>query len=106
MNISDLGYGADVEVVSEDDKYRTVNITGAESVNASMSKELVKNLTAAYIRTLDVLKAKTPWAKNVGIGILDAKRSGFCGPMKLKYHAGAVAAWEEAGYSVPDCAKP
>jgi len=36
---------------------------------------------------------------------MDAKLSGLCGPSKLKYHAGAVAAWEEAGYKVADCAK-
>ena len=28
-----------------------------------------------------------------------------CGPNPLKYHPGAVAAWEEAGYTIPDCAK-
>jgi hypothetical protein len=30
----------------------------------------------------------------------------MCGPSPVKYHPGAVRAWEEAGYTVPDCAKP
>jgi len=29
----------------------------------------------------------------------------MCGPNPLKYHAGAAAAWEEAGFEIDDCAK-
>jgi hypothetical protein len=29
----------------------------------------------------------------------------MCGLNPLKYHPGSVAAWEEAGYTIPDCAK-
>ncbi|MEZ5652482.1 MAG: TAXI family TRAP transporter solute-binding subunit [Burkholderiaceae bacterium] len=104
--VADMGYGDGVTVVSEDGIYRTVVTTGAEVVNASMSNEMAKALTAAYIKTMDALQAKVPWGKHLGIGVLDAKRSGFCGAMPLKYHPGAVAAWEEAGHKVPDCAKP
>jgi hypothetical protein len=44
---------------------------------------------------------------NVALGeIADLSVTGMCGPMPLKYHPGAVRAWEEAGYTVPDCAKP
>ncbi|MEM9062306.1 MAG: TAXI family TRAP transporter solute-binding subunit [Pseudomonadota bacterium] len=104
--VTEMGYGDDVKIVSEDATFRAVNITGAEIVNKSMSDALAKALTTAYIDSMDALKAKTPWAGTIGVGVLDAVESGFCGPNPLKYHPGAVAAWEEAGYSVPDCAKP
>ena len=62
-------------------------------------------ITATHIATLDKLKAKSPFARNIGLGQMDPKLAGLCGPSKVKYHAGAVAAWEEAGYKVADCAK-
>ena len=65
-----------------------------------------KGLTKAHIDTLERLRAKAPFAKHAGYGIVDAVKSGMCGPNPLKYHAGAVAAWEEAGYKIDDCAKP
>ena len=105
MDGSDLGYTEGVTVYSEDDKYRAVNITGAEIVSVDMDFELAKAITATYIATMDDLRAKAPFAPNIGVGNLDAVASGFCGPNPLKYHAGAVAAWEEAGFTVPDCAK-
>ncbi|MEZ5658013.1 MAG: TAXI family TRAP transporter solute-binding subunit [Burkholderiaceae bacterium] len=104
--IAEMGYADGVTVVSEDGVYRTVVTTGAEMVNKSMSNDMAKALTAAYIKNIDSLKSKTPWAKHLNIGVLDPKLSGFCGPNPVKYHPGAVAAWEEAGYKVPDCAKP
>lgn len=106
LPISEMGYGDGVTIVSEDDMFRGVGIAGAEIVNASMSFETAKALTAAHIATMDELKAKAPWAKNINFGVLDAETSGFCGAISLKYHPGAVAAWEEAGYAVPGCAKP
>ena len=38
--------------------------------------------------------------------IADTATTGMCGAMPLKYHPGAVRAWEEAGYTVPDGEKP
>lgn len=102
---TDMGYGDDVTLISEDGMFRSVNITGADIVNKSMSNDVAKALTAVYIKEMDKLMAKTPFAKNLGVGVLDAKLSGFCGAMPLKYHPGAVVAWQEAGYTVPDCAK-
>ena len=65
-----------------------------------------KALTKAHIDTLDQLKAKAPWGPTVGLGVTSVPESGLCGLGSLKYHAGAVAAWEEAGHEIPDCAKP
>ncbi|MGB7298746.1 MAG: TAXI family TRAP transporter solute-binding subunit [Burkholderiaceae bacterium] len=105
LKVNDLGYGDSVTVVSEDDSFRAVVTTGAEIVHKDMDVQLAKALTAAHIATLDALKAKAPFARNISLAVLDAVTSGFCGAMPLKYHPGAVAAWEEAGYKVPDCAK-
>ena len=103
--IEDMGYGEGVKVISEDGKFRALVTTGAEIVNKNMSFDLAKSITAAYIAALDKLKAKTPFAKNLGIDDLDAVKTGFCGPNPIQYHLGAIAAWEAAGYKVPDCAK-
>ena len=39
-------------------------------------------------------------------GVIDKKTAGLCGANPVKFHPGAVRAWEEAGHSVPECAKP
>ena len=55
--------------------------------------------------TLDDIKAKAPFMANSWHGETDIALTDMCGLNPLKYHPGAVAAWEEAGYSIPDCAK-
>jgi len=104
--IDEVSAGDGVTMVSEDGTFRALATIGGDIVNKSMSFDLAKALTAAHIESLDELKAKAPFAKRAGFGIVDAVRSGMCGPNPLKYHAGAVAAWEEAGFTIDDCAKP
>ncbi|MEC7765002.1 MAG: TAXI family TRAP transporter solute-binding subunit [Pseudomonadota bacterium] len=104
--VEQLGYDDDVTVATEDGIWRSVNITGAELVNKDVDADVVKAMVAEYIRTMDTLKTSAPYAVNMGIGVIDAELSGFCGPNPLKYHPGAIAAWEEAGYTIPECAKP
>jgi uncharacterized protein len=106
LPVSDVQLGEGVTVVSEDDTFRGLATIGGDIVNKSMSFELAKALTKAHIDTLDRLKAKAPFAKHAGYGIVDVVKSGMCGANPLKYHEGAVAAWEEAGYVIDDCAKP
>ena len=103
----DMGYaaGQGVTLISEDATFRGMGTAFADVVHEDMDTELVKNITAAYIRSLEGMKAKAPYAKNIGLANLDPDASGFCGVLSLKYHPGAVMAWEEAGYTVPDCAK-
>lgn len=102
-----MGYeeGKGVRLVSEDGVFRGLGTAFTDVVNKDMSFETAKALVAEHIKTLDGLRAKTPFMKNVGLAELDPAKSGFCGVNPLKYHPGAVAAWEEAGYTVPDCAK-
>lgn len=106
LPVSEATQPEGVKVVSEDGTFRGLATIGGDIVNKSMPFELAKALTKAHIDTLDELKAKAPFAKNVGYGVVDVAKSGMCGPNPLKYHAGAVAAWEEAGYKIEDCAKP
>ena len=106
MPIEEATFGDGVTVVSEDGTFRGLATIGGDIVHKDMDFELAKSLVAAHIKTLDRLKAKAPFAGNVGFGVVDAVSSGMCGPNPLKYHPGAVAAWEEAGYTIDDCAKP
>ena len=101
----DMGYSDGVSMVSEDGVFRGLGTAFVELVHKDMSFDLAKAITATHIATLDKLKAKSPFAPNIGLGQMDPKLAGLCGPSKVKYHAGAVAAWEEAGYKVADCAK-
>lgn len=96
-----------VKVVSEDDRFRGVATVGGEIVRKDMDEELAYQLTKAVLDNLDAIKSKTPFLPQVSLGeIADTATTGMCGAMPLKYHPGAIRAWEEAGYSVPDCAKP
>lgn len=103
----ELGYGdnENVRLISEDGKFRGVNIAGLMIVNANVPDAAVKGMVAEYIATLDDLLAKSPALANAGIGVVDAKLTAVCGNNPVKYHPGAVMAWEEAGYTIPDCAK-
>ncbi len=104
---ADMGYaeGQGVALISEDGIFRGMGTAFTDVVHKDMDPALVKAITAAYIRNLDGLRAKAPYARNINLGKLDPKTSGFCGALSLKYHPGAVAAWQEAGYTVPDCAR-
>ena len=106
LALSEMDLGSGVTVKSDDDTFRGLATIGGDIVHKDMSFEVAKGLTKAHIDTLDRLKAKAPFAKHAGYGIVDVVKSGMCGPNPLKYHAGAVAAWEEAGYKIDDCAKP
>ncbi len=99
------GEGSGVNLISEDGVFRSPGVPFATYVNASMPDALVKEIVTAYIGSLDELKTRAPYAGTVNFGVLDQKITGFCGGLSLKYHPGAVAAWEEAGYDVPDCAE-
>ena len=106
VEISAMGFGPDFTVISEDDMFRGVATVGGELVNTNMSFDLAKALTAAFLENMETYLQKTAFMPNVALGATDPATTGMCGAMPLKYHPGAVAAWEEAGYTLPDCAKP
>ena len=106
MPVADMGYGEGVTVVSEDDMFRGPGTVGADIVNVSMDFDLAKKLTAAFIANLkSVYHAKAPFMPGAWHGETDIALTDMCGNNPIKYHPGAVAAWEEAGYKIPDCAK-
>ncbi len=93
-------------VVSEDDTFRAMSVVGGDFVNRSMDEEVAYQLTKSHIENLEGHMALAPFMGSLNFGVLDPKVSGLCGPNPVKFHAGAVRAWEEAGHSVPDCARP
>lgn len=103
----DMGYGegSGVHLISEDGIFRSPGVPFATYVRADLDFDTVKAITAEYIATIPELKKRAPYGGTVNFDVLDAKATGFCGGLSLKYHPGAVAAWEEAGYDVPDCAE-
>lgn len=106
LPVDQLGYGDGVRIIAEDGMLRGIGTAFADVVHADMDYQLAYDLTLAHILTLDQLRARAPYAGTVGFGILDAEASGFCGANQLMYHPGAVAAWEDNGFEVPDCAEP
>jgi TRAP transporter TAXI family solute receptor len=100
------GLGDGWTVLTEDDTFRGMAVTGGDFVNRSMDEETAYQLTKAHIENLDAHKALAPFMATLNFGVLDPKVAGLCGPNPVKFHPGAVRAWEEAGQTVPDCAKP
>ncbi len=100
------GLGDGWSVMTEDDMFRGMAVTGGDMVNKSMDEELAYQLTKAHIENLDSHKKLAPFMASLNFGVLDPKVAGLCGPNPVKFHPGAVRAWEEAGYNVADCAKP
>jgi len=99
-------FGPNTVVQSEDDQFRGIGEVGGEIVNVAMDEALAYELTKAFISNLDTYKGKTPFMPTVWLGETETDITGMCGPIPAKYHPGAVRAWEEAGYTLPDCTKP
>lgn len=99
-------FGPNTVVQSEDDQFRGIGEVGGEIVNVSMDEALAYELTKAFISNLDTYKGKTPFMPTVWLGETETDITGMCGPIPAKYHPGAVRAWEEAGFTLPDCTKP
>ena len=89
-----------------DGKLRSIATVGGDLVHKDMDFDTAKAMTAAIIDRFDSIVHKAPFMFVAGLGLTDQASSGVCGTNPVKYHPGAVAAWEEAGYVIPDCAKP
>ncbi len=99
-------FGPNITIKSEDDTFRGIAEVGGEIVSTTMDEELAYQLTKSLIEGLDDIRAKTPMMNASWLGETDLAFTGMCGAVPVKYHPGAVRAWEEAGYTLPDCAKP
>ncbi|MEO1550689.1 MAG: TAXI family TRAP transporter solute-binding subunit [Pseudomonadota bacterium] len=106
LPLSQMGYGDGVTVISEDDQFRGPGTVGGDIVNVNMDFDLAKSLTAAFIESIETIyHAKAPFMPGIWHGETDPALTDMCGNNPVKYHPGAVAAWEEAGFTIPDCAK-
>jgi len=99
-------FGPNTVVQSEDDKFRGIGEVGGEIVNVSMDEDTAYELTQAYLANIKTYEDKTPFMSTIGLGQTDTSVTGMCGAIGIKYHPGAVKAYEEAGVALPDCAKP
>ena len=106
LPIADMGWTGGVTVISEDDNFRCPGTVGGEIVNTAMDFDTAKALTKAFLDGLDdIFMVKAPFMPNSWHGETDVALTDMCGLNPMKYHPGAVAAWEEAGYTIPACAK-
>lgn len=106
MPVAKMGYGDGVTVISEDDTFRGPGTVGGDIVNVSMDFETAKGLTAAFIKNIKpIYQAKASFMPVAWHGETDLALTDMCGANPMKYHPGAIAAWEEAGYKLPDCSK-
>ncbi|MEM7439500.1 MAG: TAXI family TRAP transporter solute-binding subunit [Pseudomonadota bacterium] len=107
VDVAEFGTQEGLTIVPDDDgKLRAIATVGGDLVHKDMDFDTAKALTAAMIANFDSVVQKAPFMRFSAFGELDPAVASTCGPNVLKYHPGAVAAWEEAGYTVPDCAKP
>lgn len=104
--VADLPAQEGLTIHSEDGVWRSPMTTGAIVVNASMSDEMAHALTRLLLDNLETFRNRAPYMGFVNIGAVDPSETGMCGNVPLVYHPGAIAAWEEAGFTVPDCARP
>lgn len=93
-------------VVSDDDMFRGKAVPGGDLVHKDMDEELAYQLTKSHIENLDDIRAMAPFMATLNIGDVSEQANGLCGANIVKFHPGAVRAWEEAGYTLPDCSKP
>lgn len=93
-------------IVSEDDMFRGKAVPGGDLVHKNMDEELAYQLTKSHIENLDKIKAMAPFMATLNFGDVSEEANGLCGANIVKFHPGAVRAWEEAGFNLPDCAKP
>ena len=103
FDLSDVAPVEGLTIVSEDGIWRSPTTVGAEVVQASMDFDTAKALTKAMLDSVDTFLGKAPYMATTQVGSVGF---GLCGAVPLKYHPGAIAAYEEAGMTVPDCAKP
>ena len=104
--VADMGYGDGVTVASDDDTFRGPATVGGDIVNVDMDFDTAKALTAAFIENIEsIYHAKAAFMPVTWHGETDLALTDMCGDNPLKYHPGAVAAWEEAGYTIPECSQ-
>lgn len=103
FDLSEIAPQKGLTIVSDDGFWRSPTTVGAEVVHKDMDFDTAKALTAAMLANVDAFLTKAPFMSTTKVGSVGF---GLCGAVPIKYHPGALAAYEEAGLTVPDCAKP
>ncbi len=106
LDMDDVQKQEGLTIVTEDNIWRSPATIGGDAVSGNVDYETAKALTKAFIENIPRYEEKAPFMPYAALGELDPVITGMCGANPLKYHPAAVEAWEEAGYTVPDCAKP
>lgn len=106
FELKDLAPQKGLTIISEDGIWRSPTTVAAEVVHKDMDFDTAKALTATMLANVDAFLKKAPYMATTNMGATDPALSGLCGAVPVKYHPGSVAAFEEAGIEVPDCAKP
>lgn len=106
FDLKDLPAQEGLTIVSEDGMWRSPSTVAAEVVNKDMDFETAKALTATMLKNVDKFMKKAPFMSTTNMGASDKSLTGLCGAVPLKYHPGSIAAFEEAGMAIPECAKP
>ncbi|MEM7288904.1 MAG: C4-dicarboxylate ABC transporter substrate-binding protein [Pseudomonadota bacterium] len=104
--VSETDFGPNIRIESEDDFFRGSATVGGQIVNVSMDDETAYALTMALLNNLEDYVSTSPFLPSAWVGETDVAKTGMCGAFPVKYHPGAIRAWEEKGYTIPDCAKP
>lgn len=106
FDLKDVQPQKGLTIVSEDGIWRSPTTVAAEVVHKDMDFDTAKMLTATMLANIDKFLTKAPYMATTNMGATDTDKSGLCGAVPVKYHPGSVAAFEDAGIAVPDCAKP
>lgn len=100
--------GNDVTIVTDDDTFDTFATAFGEVVNVNMDEQLVYDIVAAYLKAEERFATGSPIGPNMNMtfGDITGVDQGACGAVPLKMHAGAIRAYEDAGFTIADCLKP
>lgn len=106
VDIASASFPESIRIESEDGTFRSPATVGGNVVSKDMDEELAYTLTRLYLDNLETFEGKSPIMKFVALGEVDPRITGMCGANPIKFHPGAVRAYEDAGLTLPDCAKP
>jgi len=100
--------GNDITIVTDDDTFDSYALAFAEIVPVSMDEQLVFDIVTAFLAAEERFLTSAPIGPNLALtfGDVDGTSQGACGAVQIKMHAGAVRAYEAAGFTVADCLKP
>ena len=94
--------------MTDDDTFDTFALAFAQIVPATMDEDLAYEITKSYLAGQERFLTGSPRGPYLflSFGDIDGTSQGVCGAVTMKLHPGAIRAYEEAGHTIADCAKP